>query len=81
MKFFPGITQTVDQICLHKAVDILIFICNFQFTGFYIFADLIECPYNILHLVFCQDSLLSKHAYMRDASLDILFVKFLVKRN
>ena len=47
--------------------------------GFYIGKDAIQSFQNPVSLFFCQYSLLRKHSYMRLASADILFIKFLIK--
>ena len=79
MKLLTRIPDTVDQICLYKTVDILIFCCDLQLSGFYIGKDAIQSFQNLVSLFFCQYSLLRKHSYMRLASADILFIKFLIK--
>ena len=79
MKLLARISDTVDQICLYKAVDVFIFGCDLQLAGFYVCKDAIQSFKNLVSLFFCQDSLFCKHSDMCFASADVLFIKFLVK--
>ena len=79
VKLLARISDTVDQICLYKAVDVFIFGCDLQLAGFYVCKDAIQSFKNLVSLFFCQDSLFCKHSDMCFASADVLFIKFLVK--
>ena len=39
VQLLSGVSDAVDQVCLHEAVDILILICDLQFSGFHISKD------------------------------------------
>ena len=39
VQFLSCISNPVNEVCLHKAVDILILICDLQFSGFHISKD------------------------------------------
>ena len=79
MQLLSGVSQTVDQIRLHKAVDILIFFCDLELSIFHILADTFQSVQNLLLLIVCQDPLLCKHHNMRLAALDILLIKSFIK--
>ena len=79
VQLLSGVSQTVDQIRLHKAVDILIFFCDLELSIFHILADTFQSVQNLLLLIVCQDPLLCKHHNMRLAALDILLIKSFIK--
>ena len=79
MKFLTRISDTVDQISLYKTVNIFIFRCNLQFSGFYIRKNTVQPAKDLISFFFCQDALLGQHSDMSFTSADILFIKFLVK--
>ena len=69
----------VDQVCLHEAVDILIFAGDFQFSALYIGKNPLQSCKNLVSLLFCQDALFCQHLYMCHAAFDVLFIEFLIK--
>ena len=79
MKLLTRISDTVNQICLYKTVNIFIFRCNLQFSGFYICKNTVQTAKDLISFFFCQDALLGQHSDMSFTSADILFIKFLVK--
>ena len=81
MKLLTGISDSVNEICLYKAVNIFIFRCNLKFSGSYICKNSIQTIFNLYFFLFCQDSLFCKHSDMCFASSDILLIEFPVKRN
>ena len=81
VKLLSGISNTVDQVCLHEAVDILILCCDLQLACFHVCKDSVQSFCDLLLFFLCQDSLFCKHGNMCLASTDILSVKFLIKGN
>ena len=79
MQLLSCIPDPVDQICLYKAVDIFVFLCNLKLSALYIPADAFQSVQNLLLLIVCQDPLLRKHHNMRLAALDILLIKSFIK--
>ena len=81
VEFLSGVSDTVDQVCLHETVDILVLGCDLKFALFHIFKDSIQPFCDLIFFFLCQDSLFCKHGNMCLASADILFIKLLVKGN
>ena len=81
MQLLAVVADPLNQVGFHKAVNILIFICDLKPSFLHIPADSGQTFQNGILLFFCQDSLLCKHDHMRNAAVDILAEKFLVKRN
>ena len=81
VKLLSCISDTIDQGCLHKAVDILIFRCDLKLACLHICQDSVQSLCDLILFFFCQNPLFRKHGYMCLASADILSVKFPVKGN
>ena len=79
VQLFAGVPNPLDQIRLHKTVDILILFGDLQAMVFHVLQDAFQPFQDLLFLLFRQNPLLGKHADMCHAALDILPVKFLVK--
>ena len=79
MQFLSDISDPVDQVCLHKTVNIFVLTGNLQLAGIHIRHDAVQSTDDLLFLFFCQDSLFCKHGYMGFASLYILMEKLLIK--
>ena len=79
MQLLSGVSDAVDQVCLHEAVDILIFAGDFQFSALYIGKNPLQSCKNLVSLLFCQDALFCQHLYVCHAAFDVLFIEFLIK--
>ena len=75
------VPDPVDQIRLHKAVDILIFLCDRKLSGFHILKYPPKTFQNRITLRLRQDPLLRQHPHVSHTALYVLPVKFLIKRN
>ena len=80
VQLFAGIADAVDQICLHKAVDIFVFVCDLKCSVLNITQNAIQAFQDLITLSLSQNALCCQHFHMCLASCDILFVKFLIKR-
>lgn len=79
--FLGCIPDPVDQVCLNKAVNIFIFICNLKCSVFHILTDSVQSVNDLLLLILSQNSLLCKHCHMCNTSSDILLIESLVERD
>ena len=75
VQLLSGVADPVNQVCLHKAVDILISIREREPSVFDVLQNAGEPVHNLPHLVVCQDALLSEHRGVNDAAPDILPVE------
>ena len=75
------ISDSVDQIGFHEAVDILIFRSDLHFSALKIRENTLQAFFYRLTVLCCQDALFSQHPGVYQASLDILPVKALVESN
>ena len=81
MQLLACIAYTVDQVGLHKAVDVFILGSYGKPSCLYIFHNAAK-PFHDLILFFCcKNPLLCQHLHMGHTASDVLLVKLLVKRN
>ena len=79
MQLLSGISDAVNQVCLHEAVDILILAGDFQFSALYVGKNAFQSFQNLISFVFCQNALFCQHLYVCHAAFDVLFIEFLIK--
>ena len=79
VQLLSGVSDAVNQVCLHEAVDILIFAGDFQFSALYVGKNAFQSFQNLISFVFCQNALFCQHLYMCHAAFDVLFIEFLIK--
>ena len=79
MKLFACIADSLYQIRLHKAVNVLVFIGDRQRSCLDISQYAFQSFGDLIALIFCQNPLSGKHFHMRHAALHILAEKLLVK--
>ena len=79
MKTFSGIANAFDQMCLHKAVNVLVLCSKGQSTVVNVLTDALQSLDDAFFILVRQNTLFGKHGYMGNASLDVFFVEFLVK--
>ena len=70
--FLAGVSDSVDQRCLHKAVHIFILCGYVKSTCLHLFPDLCQSFYNRILFLAGQNPLLFKHDHMGNAAFDIL---------
>ena len=58
VQLFAGIADAVDQICLHKAVDIFVFVCDLQCSVLNITQNALQAFQDLITLCFSQNTLL-----------------------
>ena len=61
VQLFPGVSDAVDEICLHKAVHIFIFIRDGKMTALHVVENPVQSFCNLCCLLRCQDSLSAQH--------------------
>ena len=81
MQLLAGLSHSLNQVRLHKAVDILVLIVDDQPSRLHILPNAGETFDQHVPLLGCQDPLLGQHHHMSDTALDILLIKLLVKIN
>jgi len=81
VQLLTSVTDAVNQIRLHEAVDILVFGCDRKLSSLHICKNSVQAFCDLILLFLCQDALFCKHGNVCLASVDILFIEFLVKRN
>ena len=79
VKLLSRVPDPVDQVRLHKAVDILILVRNGKLSRRHILPDPGKAVHNRIFFLIRQDSLLCQHGRMGDASLNIFLQKALIK--
>ena len=79
VELFPGVSDPLDQICLHKTVDILILGSDFQGSVLDIPLDPLQAADYGVSLFLCQDFLLCQHFHVSDTAPDVLTVKLLIE--
>ena len=79
MKLLPHVPDPFDQIGLHKAVDILVFLCDQKRPVLHILSDAVQPFYDLISLLCGQDPLPGEHRHMGNTAPDVLHVKSLVK--
>ena len=79
VQFLTCVTDPVDQICLHKTVDIFVLTGDLQFIGIHIRHDTVQSGDDLIFFLFCQNPLFCKHRHMCLASLYILMEKLLIE--
>ena len=73
VQLFACITDPVDEMCLHKAVNILIGIfINGQLPGQGIIQNPAKTGNDLISLRLCENLLFCEHCHMCDTALDIL---------
>ena len=81
MQLLTCIAYTLDQVGLHKAVDVFILGSYGKSSFLYILHNAAK-PFHDLVLFFrCKNPLLCQHLHMGHTASDVLLVKLLVKRN
>ena len=81
MQFFACVADSVNQICLHKTVNIFVFAGNLKFTFFHISHNRIQSLDDFIFLLIGQYPLFRQHRHMCLTSTHILMKKLLVKTN
>ena len=79
VKLLAWISDSVNEIGLHKAMNILVFRCDRKSACLYICKDSFKSFKDLVSFFFCQNALFGKHFYMCLAAADILLIKFLIK--
>ena len=79
VKLLAVVTDPVDQVGLYKAVNILIFICDGKFSGFYVIPDRKKAFDDILRSLRRKNPLASEHRRMRNAPFNIFPPESFVK--
>src|SRR5699024_7208687 len=81
VQLLAHISDAVDEVGLHEAVNILIFTGDLKLAALHVQENAAESLQNLVSLLLCENALLCQHPHMRHAALDILSIKFLVKGN
>ena len=79
MKTFAGVSDALDQMSFHEAVNVLMLCRKFKLSFVEILTDSLEPLNNAVLVLMGEDTLIGKHSYMSDASLNVLMIKLLVK--
>ncbi len=81
VELFACLPDSLCKNCLHKTVNILIFIGNDKTSLLHILSDAGKPLYNRVLFLTGKDSLLLQHHHMGNASLYILFKELFIKGN
>ena len=80
MELLSGVSDPLDQVRFHKAVDVFIFTGDLKRPVLHVPLDSVQTLKDRVPLLFREDSLLCQHFHMGSAARDILLIEFLVKR-
>ena len=80
MEFLAGISDPIDQMRFHEAVDIFVLVCEFQFSTLNVRKNPAQGFDDRLCLFIRDDSLFPQHGGVGDTPPDILPVQPLVER-
>ncbi len=72
MQFFAGLPHARGQVGFHKAVDVLVFLRDFQLPALHVGKDAVQPAKNLVALLLREDFLLRQHPHMGPAPLDVL---------
>ena len=74
MQFLARRPDSLDEICLHEAVNVLVFRCDFKRAALQVFKNARQALLDLFFFITCQNSLGLEHRNMGDAPGNILFI-------
>ena len=81
MQLLSGVTDSLYQGSLHKAVDVLLCFVYGKLSCLYVLPDACQSLYNGILLFYGENALFSKHNGMCNASFHVLGKEIFVKGN